>query len=74
VLRLERHAGEDRILRCAITLDRAAVQVVPVPRRPFQGWRYLKPEEAPRDLPAQREGDDPLPPELSAALADLGLR
>jgi len=43
------------------------------PKRPFQGWRYLDPKEAPRDLRKGRGGDD-LPPELSAELAGLGLR
>ncbi|WP_370208673.1 DUF1489 family protein, partial [Pararhodobacter marinus] len=40
----------------------------------FQGWRYLKPEDAPRDMPEYREGDDELPPELAEALAEGGLR
>ena len=74
ILRLDEVTGEDGILRCGLILDPAVVRTEPQPRRPFQGWRYLRPEDAPRDLPKARKGDDPLPPGLSAALADLGLR
>ncbi len=74
ILRLDEVVGGDGILRCGLVLDPDVIRTEPQPRRPFQGWRYLDPSEAPRDLPVRREGDDPLPPELSAALADLGLR
>jgi hypothetical protein len=74
VLGLEERRGEDGVLRCAIHLDAAVVRTEPAPRRPFQGWRYLPPAEAPRDLPAGRAADDALPAALAAALADLGLR
>ncbi len=73
VLRLDRRIGDDGIVRCAISLDRAAVRVAPVPRRPFQGWRYLSPEDAPPDLEAGvAEGD--LPTRLLAELAEIGVR
>jgi hypothetical protein len=74
ILALEEVRGGDGILRCGLVLDPAVVRTEPQPRRPFQGWRYLKSEDAPRDLPKTRKGDDPLPPALSAALANLGLR
>lgn len=63
----------DGIRRCGIVLDPEIIRTTPAPRRPFQGWRYLKPEDAPVDLPKGRESEDALPPELSAALADIGL-
>lgn len=63
----------DGIRRCAIVLDPELIRVAPSQRRPFQGWRYLKPEDAPRDLPAARASDDALPPELDAALAAIGV-
>ena len=53
ILGLEPRRGEDGIERCAIRLDAAVVRTAPQPRRPFQGWRYLRPQDAPRDLIAR---------------------
>lgn len=63
----------DGIPRCALVLDQEVIRTEAAPRRPFQGWRYLDPKEAPRDLPKGRAKDDPLPPKLAQALAELGL-
>ncbi|MBT4829304.1 MAG: DUF1489 family protein, partial [Marinovum sp.] len=43
------------------------------PKRPFQGWRYLKPDDAPIDLSPERQDEDSLPVELAGALADIGI-
>ena len=48
-------------------------RVAPTPKRPFQGWRYLKPGDAPRDLPRGRAAQEPLPPQLETALAEIGV-
>lgn len=74
ILRLEEVTGSDGIVRCAIVLDPGIVRTMAAPKRPFQGWRYLKAADAPPDLPKARGGDDRLPPKLEAALAELGLR
>ncbi|MEP3346448.1 MAG: DUF1489 domain-containing protein [Litoreibacter sp.] len=73
VLRLDEVIGGDGIRRCAIILEPEIVFTAAVLKRPFQGWRYLKPEDSPPDLSKQREHDDALPPEMSAALADIGI-
>jgi len=73
ILRLDEVAGSDGITRCGIVLDREIIRTAAAPKRPFQGWRYLAVTDAPPDLPKARKGDDTLPPELDAALADLGL-
>lgn len=73
IVGLDRRTGEDGVVRCAISLDREAVRVRPVPRRPFQGWRYLSPEEAPRDCELDGSGEEPLPPRLVAELAAFGV-
>lgn len=73
VLRLDRVEGSDGIERCAIVCAPGLVRVAPVPRRPFQGWRYLDPGDAPPDLAPTRAGDDVLPPDLTRVLADIGV-
>lgn len=35
---------------CELVFDPELVAVEPTPKRAFQGWRYLKPEDAPADL------------------------
>lgn len=74
VIGLEEVRGEDGILRCAIGLDADLVRTTAVPRRPFQGWRYLAAADAPADLPEGREREEALPPALAQALAEMGLR
>ena len=56
--------------RCEIELAKGAIMTIPQPRRAFQGWRYLKPDEAPLDLPIA--GDEVVPGELAAQLRSLG--
>ena len=73
ILRLDEVIGDDGIRRCAIVNDPKLVKVTPTPKRPFQGWRYLKPEDAPADLSAAKQNEDSLPPSLESALADLGV-
>lgn len=74
VVGLERIEHGDGVLRCGLMLDAEIIRTHPVPRRPFQGWRYLSPSDAPPDLAAARADDDALPPELARALAEIGLR
>lgn len=74
ILRLDPVTGEDGITRCGIVLDPGIVRTRPQPRRAFQGWRYLAPEDAPADLgPAGLSGDS-LPAGLAAALEEIGVR
>ena len=73
ILRLDEYQGGDGVPRCAIVLDPALVRVAATPRRAFQGWRYLAPGDAPPDLAGARAGEDTLPPDLSSALAEIGV-
>jgi hypothetical protein len=59
---------------CLLVLDAALVPVRPVPRRPFQGWRYLNADDVPADL--KGDGKDEIaemPPHVRKELAALGL-
>lgn len=74
ILRLDEVDRGDGVRRCGIVLDPEIVRVEATPRRPFQGWRYLKDVDAPADLSEARQGEESLPPALSAALAEIGVR
>ncbi|SPJ29304.1 hypothetical protein TRM7615_02817 [Falsiruegeria mediterranea M17] len=73
VLRMDEVIGSDGIRRCAIVLDPELHRTQTALKRPFQGWRYLKPEDTPPDLPKGRTQDDPIPDELNRALAEIGV-
>ena len=73
VLDLEPVQGSDGVTRCALHLDPEIIRTSPALRRPFQGWRYLSPADAPPDLGSARAADDTLPPDLARALAEIGL-
>ncbi|WP_299352413.1 DUF1489 domain-containing protein [uncultured Shimia sp.] len=74
ILRLDEVIGSDGIRRCAIVLDPTVHRTATALRRPFQGWRYLKPEDSPADLRDQTASEDDLPVELATALAEIGVR
>ena len=71
---IEEGRKEDGTRCCLLLLDPALIPVRPVPRRAFQGWRYLTVEDAPPDLSAA-DGDAlaNLPPAMRRELAALGL-
>jgi hypothetical protein len=72
IVGFEDAADSDGRKYCLFVLDPELVPVVPTPRGPFQGWRYLKPEDAPADL--ERGVDGELPPdEMLKELRSLGL-
>lgn len=73
ILRFDELIGEDGVRRCAFVLDPEVHRTQNTLRRPFQGWRYLKPEDSPPDLREGRTQEDPLPLELSQALAEIGV-
>ena len=58
-----------------LVLDPKLVPLTGRPTKPFQGWRYLRPDEAPRDLILGRRarGEDALPPALRRELQVLCL-
>ena len=50
ILAVTPFVDKDGVGRCYIALDCNPVLVEPRPYRAFQGWRYLDPKDAPRDL------------------------
>lgn len=74
ILRLDPYDSADGIRRCAIVSQPGLIRVAATPKRAFQGWRYLSVEDAPADLPDDRQEEEALPPDLSKALAAIGVR
>ena len=72
-LDIKSFTDEQGINRCELVLGPEVIETAPAPRRPFQGWRYLEPDAAPRDL--SQSGDDlaEMPEDLKRELAELGL-
>ncbi len=74
ILAIEPFTGTDGIDRCRLVLDPAVTPVAPRPCRPFQGWRYLEPADAPADLDRASAGDiAEMPESLRRELVALGL-
>lgn len=63
--------GQGQAARCEVLLDQTVVRTAPMPRRAFQGWRYLEPKDAPEDL-SGLEGAEAIPGELAVKLRELG--
>ena len=64
---------KEGIGRCALVLDPRVVLTAPRVSRAFQGWRYLAPEDAPRDLDKAAPGAAAMPENLRRELRELGL-
>ena len=54
-------------------LEPVLIPVRSTPKRAHQGWRYLKEEDAPRDLAEGEDVGDVLPGKMAAKLERLGL-
>jgi len=58
--------------RCVVAYDMRLVPTVLIPKRPFQGWRYLDAKDAPLDWKGAK-GAAELPPKMVEELRSLGL-
>lgn len=71
IVSIQPFTGPDGISRCHLVLERNVTRTQWQPRRAFQGWRYLRPEDAPAD---EADGASAaMPPNLRNELAALGL-
>ena len=48
ILSLREITGQDGIRRCGLVLASDVIRTASVPKKAFQGWRYLTPADAPR--------------------------
>ena len=73
VLDLRPDRKDDGTACCGIVLDPELVLTRSHPRRAFQGWRYLEPSDAPRDLQAYDAAADDMPRGMREDLRELRL-
>lgn len=73
IIDLRTKVCEDGITRCDIVLEPLVIRTERRPRRPFQGWRYLKPDDVPKDLTGCHADEDEMPIEMRTELLELGL-
>ena len=58
---------------CELCIAPELVQVQPVPKRAFQGWRYLSVSDAPADIVINDSLDGDIPQDMLVELQELGL-
>ena len=71
IVAMEREIDSDGRPRCRIGLEPMLVALESRRCRPFQGWRYLKPDRRPPDQ--RRAANNAPPPEMAAELREMGL-
>ena len=67
----ESYTDGEGVKRCIFVLHPELVATQSRPHRAFQGWRYLDPAKAPKDIDA--DGTTGIPSELAEDLEELGL-
>jgi hypothetical protein len=72
LLDIEPFVDGEGVKRCRLVLDPEIVLTRRRERRPFQGWRYFDPKDAPGDVKGVDEIDD-MPETMRAELEALGL-
>jgi hypothetical protein len=70
---IEEFVDGQGIRRCHLHLNPELVHTRLQARRPFQGWRYLTPQDAPIDAPNNIEVDDDMPEDMRSELTEMGL-
>ena len=64
---------EDGKKGCQMCIRPNVIPTIPQPKRGFQGWRYLKHDDAPQDLESDAPSSGTGSPELARELKSLGL-
>lgn len=72
ILDLRPFTDGEGIGRCDIVLKPGPIPVLPLPCRPFQGWRYLSEDKRPADLAASADLRE-MPERLRCELRELCL-
>lgn len=75
ILGLEVIEDEEQGNHCLIMVEPEIIETVKLPQRPFQGWRYLDPAKAPKDMGVFDPDAAPedIPDDMEEALRATGL-
>ena len=74
IIDIKKFIGIDKVKRCKILLSDEIMLTIPKKSRPFQGWRYLKNEDKPKDdILFNQDKLDNSNADLIAELSKLGL-
>lgn len=74
ILDIKKFVSMDKVKRCKILLSDEIMLTAPKKSRPFQGWRYLKNKDIPKDdILFNSEKFDNYNEDLKAELSKLGL-
>ncbi len=73
IIAVEPFRDRDGIGRCRLVMQPKVISVSPRPMRPFQGWRYLSVDDAPKDLGKSGASIAAMPEKLRRELRELGL-
>ncbi len=73
ILGFEQYEDRAAGTKCRIWCDRELVLTQSMPRKAFQGWRYLQGDDAPPDMGVFRPGEAQPPKEMLSELQKLGL-
>jgi len=73
IIGIEERRDDEGAKRCALIMDTELIRTEPRAFRPFQGWRYFKVEDAPKDLVGGEDESDDMPEEMRRELRSLGL-
>lgn len=65
--------AEGGVVKCGIVLEGPLIHVQPLPRKAFQGWRYLKSEDTPLDIKHGGTITKDISPQMRAELTELCL-
>ena len=70
---LKKINDDNDIKRCLLILERKIYLTQSQPRKPFQGWRYLKPEITPKDISIYNKKKKEIPHKLQIELYKMGV-
>tara|TARA_A100001011_G_C13770856_1_gene619151 strand:+ start:39 stop:536 length:498 start_codon:yes stop_codon:yes gene_type:complete len=73
IIGFDNFIGEDNILKCKIMLDKTIILTEPYQKKPFQGWRYFKVQNAPKDREIFSNEKKQLPLKIEKELSEIGV-